>query len=190
MRYTTKRNLSLTLSVIFLAGALVVFFVLDWPIFKKIGELNKKINQEQTQYENQYKAVEVAKSIINQYKSLLSVSQTISLSIPRDPEVQNLLAQLENITTQSGLALQNINFENIGATLPQSQKDIVKSYRTLRLTLGLLGNYESFKTWLGAIENNIRLMDVVKITFTGLSSEAQKTTGLFNFKVILNVYYQ
>jgi len=195
MKYTAKRNLSLGLSVTFLVLALIVFFVWDWPSFKEVGELNKKINQEQTQYNNQYQAVQIAKSIIDQYKSLINVSQTVSLSIPRDPEIQNLLAQVDNITTQSGLTLDNINFETAATVVPSAKQakqstSIVQNYHTMTLTLGLSGNYESLKTWLNVIETNIRLMNVVKISFAGLSAEASKNIGIFNFKVALNVYYQ
>ncbi|HOX21400.1 MAG TPA: type 4a pilus biogenesis protein PilO [Candidatus Paceibacterota bacterium] len=193
MKYTAKRNISLTLSLVVLILALVVIFVWTWPAFKEVGDLNKKINEEKSQYDTQYQAVQIAKSIIDQYKSLISVSQTISLSIPRGAEIQNLLAQLETITTQSGLSLQSINFENVGVSTPSSKKsaqNIVQSYKTLRLTLGLTGNYESLKTWLNAVESDIRLMDIVNIAFAGSTTDSQKNSGLFNFRVILNVYYQ
>lgn len=193
MKYTAKRNISLTLSLVFLILALVVIFVWTWPAFKEVGDLNKKINEEKSQYDTQYQAVQIAKSIIEQYKSLISVSQTISLSIPRGAEIQNLLAQLETITTQSGLSLQSINFENVGVPTSSSKKsaqNIVQGYKTLRLTLGLTGNYESLKTWLNAVESDIRLMDIVNVAFAGSTSESQKNSGLFNFRVILNVYYQ
>ncbi|MDP2855577.1 MAG: type 4a pilus biogenesis protein PilO [bacterium] len=193
MKYTARRNISLALSFVFLVLALIVIFVWVWPTFKEVGALNKKINEEKAQYDTQYKAVQIAKSIIEQYKSLISVSQTISLSIPRGAEIQNLLAQLDNITTQSGLFLQSINFENVGlltSSSKQSAQNIVQSYKTLRLTLGLTGNYESLKTWLNAVESDIRLMDIINIAFAGLTSDSQKNSGLFNFKVMLNVYYQ
>lgn len=193
MKYTARRNISLALSLVFLVLTLIVIFVWAWPTFKEVGDLNKKINEEKSQYDTQYKAVQIAKSIIDQYKSLISVSQTISLSIPRGAEIQNLLAQLDNITTQSGLSLQSINFENVGALASpskQSASNIVQGYKTLRLTLGLMGNYESLKTWLNAVESDIRLMDIVNIAFAGLTSDSQKNSGLFNFKVMLNVYYQ
>lgn len=191
MKYTARRNISLILSLVFVILTLVVFFSMDWPTFQSVGDLNKKITQEQTQYENQYNAVQIAKAIVNQYKSLVSVSQTISLSIPRETEVQNLLAQIDGITSQSGLLLQDVSFENISSSVPKSKTTIVQNYSVLQLTLSLTGNYDSFKTWLNAIETNIRLMDVTKISFAGLSSsENQKNLGIFNFKVTLNVYYQ
>lgn len=193
MKYTARRNISLALSFVFLVLALIVIFVWAWPAFQEMGVLNKKINEEKSQYDTQYKAVQIAKSIIDQYKSLISVSQTISLTIPRGAEIQNLLAQLDNITTQSGLSLQSVNFENAGALASggkQSAQNIIQSYKTLRLTLGLTGNYESLKTWLNAVESDIRLMDIINIAFAGLTSDSQKNSGLFNFKVMLNVYYQ
>ncbi len=190
MKYTTKRNISLVIVFILVGAALGVFFGMDWPAFKSIGELNGKISQEKTQYEEQYEAVQIAKSIINQYKSLSGVNQTISLSVPREAEIQNVLAQINNISIQAGLTTQSVNFENM--TVIQPKKDVlVKNNQITRIDVSLLGSYESFKTWLSAIEGNIRLMDVQKISFSGISgSEITKNQGVFNFKVSLNVYYQ
>jgi Tfp pilus assembly protein PilO len=191
MKYTTKRNISLVIVIILVGAALSVFFGLDWPAFKKIGELNGKMSQEKEQYEEQYEAVQIAKSIINQYKSLSNVSQTISLSIPRDAEVQNVLAQINKISIQAGLTTQSLNFENV--TVAQPKKEVlVKNNQITRVDVSLLGSYDSFKTWLSAIESNIRLMDVQSISFSGIatSDTSNKDLGIFNFKVSLNVYYQ
>lgn len=192
MKYSAKRNLSLVISGIFIILALIVFFSMLWPTFAKINELNKKITQEQAQYDSQNEAVQIAQTIIGQYKSLVSVSQTISLSIPKDIEMQNLIAQINNISSQSGLLLQSIGFEDVSANAVINSKSIVQNYRTLKLSISLTGSYDSFKSWLGAIENNIRLMDVEAISFAGLSSNSNSSgnTGLFNFKVTINVYYQ
>jgi Tfp pilus assembly protein PilO len=190
MKYTTKRNISLVIVLILAGAALGVFFGMDWPAFKKIGELNGKISQEKAQYEDQYEAVQIAKSIINQYKSLSGVNQTISLSVPREAEIQNIIAQINNISLQAGLTTQSINFDNLVVTQPK--KDVlVKNNQITSIDISLLGTYESFKTWLSAIEGNIRLMDVETIAFSGISgAESNKNQGIFNFKVSLNVYYQ
>ncbi|HNW96700.1 MAG TPA: type 4a pilus biogenesis protein PilO [Candidatus Paceibacterota bacterium] len=190
MKYTTKRNISLTIVLILVGAALGVFFGLDWPAFKKIGELNGKIAQEKIQYQDQYEAVQIAKSIINQYKSLSGVSQTISLSVPREAEIQNIIAQINNVSLQAGLTTQSVNFESV--TVTQPKKDVlVKNNQITRIDISLLGSYESFKTWLSAVEGNIRLMDIEKISFSGISgSDSTKNQGMFNFKVSLNVYYQ
>ena len=190
MKYTTKRNISLTIVLVLVGAALGVFFGLDWPAFQKIGELNGKIAQEKIQYQDQYEAVQIAKSIINQYKSLSGVSQTISLSVPREAEIQNIIAQINNVSLQAGLTTQSINFESV--TVTQPKKDVlVKNNQITRIDISLLGSYESFKTWLSAIEGNIRLMDIEKISFSGISgSDNTKNQGMFNFKVSLNVYYQ
>jgi Tfp pilus assembly protein PilO len=119
------------------------------------------------------------------------VSQTISLSIPRDAEVQNVLAQINKISIQAGLTTQSLNFENITVTQPKKEV-LVKNNQITRVDVSLLGSYDSFKTWLSAIESNIRLMDVQSISFSGIatSDTSNKDLGIFNFKVSLNVYYQ
>lgn len=191
MNYTIKRNISLLISVTFLIGALVVFFALDWPIFGQIREINKKIAQEEAQYSEQFQAVQTAKSIINQYRGLTGVSQTISLSVPLGTEIENVVAQLDNLATQSGLEVQGINFET--PSLPtlknKNGAEIAQQNKILRLTLSLGGSYESFKTWLASVESNIRLMDVKSISFSSLGGEGQGADR-FNFKVGIDAYYQ
>jgi len=63
------------------------------------------------------------------------------------------------------------------------------------LTLSLNGTYESFKTWLEAVETNIRLMDITNISFSGVkTTPTERGSGagfnFFNFSVALNLYYQ
>jgi Tfp pilus assembly protein PilO len=118
------------------------------------------------------------------------VNQTISLSVPREAEIQNIIAQINNISLQSALTTQSVNFDDL--TVVQPKKDVlVKNNKITRIDISLMGSYESFKTWLSAIEGNIRLMDVKAISFSGISgTENTKNQGIFNFKVSLDVYYQ
>lgn len=187
MRYTTKRNISLIISLIFLIGALAVFFMFVLPILKDIRELNKKLAQEKKHYEVQLQAVQTAKSIINRYRSNLSFAQDVSTALPRDPDIQNLIKQLEIISQESNIEIKDLSFEKI-ASLPISEEgELVQPYQTLIINLNLLGTYEDFKTWLSAVEANRRLMDVNKITLGGGGVEGVEK---LNFNVGLSVYYQ
>jgi Tfp pilus assembly protein PilO len=191
MNYTTRRNISLLLAAGLLLAAVIVFFALDMPVFREIGDTNDKIAQEQAQYDEQFQAVQTAKSIINQYRGLASVSQAISLSVPRGAEIENIISQLNNIAAQSGLEVQGVNFET--PSLPTikggSQANLAEKNKILRISLTLIGSYESFKVWLSSVETNIRLMDVGDISFSSLGGDDQ-SANRFNFKVTLDTYYQ
>ncbi len=190
MKYTTRRNISLLISLALMVAALVVFFSLDWPTISNISESSKKLSQVKAKYDEQFQSVQVAKSIINQYKSLSGVSQTISLSVPRGPEIQNVVAQLDNLASQSGLEVQSINFDmpTLSALVAERGDQLAKKNRILNISLSLNGSYESFKTWLSSVESNIRLMDVENISFASLGGATG--VGRFNFKVSLSAYYQ
>jgi Tfp pilus assembly protein PilO len=188
MKYTTRRNISLFIAGVLLIASISVFFGLDWPVLREIRELSSKLAQERVQYEEQFQAVQTAKSIINQYKTLTGVSQAISLSVPRGPEIQNVISQLDNLAVQSGLDVQNISFETPAvSSLGEQRGGIALENRILVVSLALSGSYQSFKTWLNAIESNIRLMDVKNISF---SSFGGGVIDQFNFKVVLTSYYQ
>ncbi len=196
MKETTKRNLSLIL--VFFLLALVVFFNFSWPALLKTIDLNDSLKFAKDEYARQTKSVQLAKQIVDRYKNLTNVNQMISLSLPKTDELYNVLVQLQRTSADSGLLIQNITIKMPTASSSQTsgtaaakESSLIKPTQTINLDLSLIGTYESFKTWLNAVETNIRLMDVASINFTSvLSGEKSTTTNLFNYRVNLNVYYQ
>jgi len=194
MKEITKRNISIIFIVILFGATIIIFFLLTWPALTKIFDLNYNLNQIKNEYEKQNRAVQLAKSIIEQYKNLNDVNQMISLTMPRTEELYNVLVQLNKISENSGLIIQNLSLQKSTPTsisTSTNQQELIKSMQTIIITLSLNGTYESFKTWLEAIETNIRLMDITSITFASLTyGEKSGGANFFNFKVNLNLYYQ
>ena len=70
MKETSKRNISLIIVILIFGVALVVFFSLSWPNLTKVFDLNSQLNETKKEYTNQSQAVQLAKSVIEQYKNL------------------------------------------------------------------------------------------------------------------------
>ena len=195
MKESTKRNLSLILIIVFFIVAFVVFFNYTWPALLKVLDANDKLKVVKQNYAKQLQSLQMAKQIIDQYKNLTNVNQTISLTLPKSEEIYNVITQLNKISQNSGLLLQSISLQRSAPTSQTTSttktESLLNKPQTITLTLNLVGTYEAFKTWLEAIVTNIRLMDITNINFSGvLSSEKSTTTNIFNYRVTLNTYYQ
>jgi Tfp pilus assembly protein PilO len=195
MKESTKRNLSLILIIVFFIVAFVVFFNYTWPALLKVLDANDKLKVVKQNYAKQLQSLQMAKQIIDQYKNLTNVNQTISLTLPKSEEIYNVITQLNKISQNSGLLLQSISLQRSASTSQTTSttktESLINKPQTITLTLNLVGTYEAFKTWLEAIETNIRLMDITNINFSGvLSSEKSTTANIFNYRVTLNTYYQ
>lgn len=195
MKESTKRNLSLILIIVFFIVAFVVFFNYTWPALLRVLDANDKLKVVKQNYAKQLQSLQMAKQIIDQYKNLTNVNQTISLTLPKSEEIYNVITQLNKISQNSGLLLQSISLQRSAPTSQTTSttktESLLNKPQTITLTLNLVGTYEAFKTWLEAIETNIRLMDITNINFSGvLSSEKSTTSNIFNYRVTLNTYYQ
>jgi len=195
MKETAKRNISLILVIVFFGAAMIVFFTLSWPNLTKVFDLNFTLNKTKKEYENQNQSLQLAKSIIEQYRNLNNVNQAISLTMPKTNEVYNIIVQLNKIAESSGMSIEGLSLKEVinNNELDDSnnRQNLVKPYRTISINTSLNGSYESFKTWLELVETNIRLMDVKSVSFEGVNLSSNKSiNNFFNFNVNLDVYYQ
>jgi len=202
MKESEKRTISIIIILALFIGAAIVFFTMTWPMFDQVLKDNKNLALAKAEYQKQAEAVRLAKTIVDQYKNLTDVNQMISLTMPRSEELYNAIVQLNKISEDSGLSIQSIALQKISSATTASSKtssassqSLLKSPQQVALTLSLNGTYESFKTWLEAVETNIRLMDITNISFSGVkTTPTERGSGagfnFFNFSVALNLYYQ
>ncbi len=192
MKETAKRNISLILVIVFFGAAMIVFFTLSWPNLTKVFDLNFILNESKKEYEIQSQSLQLAKSIIEQYRNLNNVNQAISLTMPKTDEIYNIIVQLNKIAESSGMSIEGVSLkEVINNELETSNQNLIKPYQTISINISLKGSYESFKTWLESVETNIRLMDVKSVSLGGASlSPDKQTNNFFNFNVNLDIYYQ
>jgi Tfp pilus assembly protein PilO len=194
MKETAKRNISIILVIVFFGAAMIVFFTLSWPNLTKVFDLNFILNESKKEYEKQNQSLQLAKSIIEQYKNLNDVNQAVSLTMPKTDEVYNIIVQLNKIAQSSGMSIEGLSLKEVinnELDVSNNHQNLVKPYQTISIDISLRGSYESFKTWLELVETNIRLMDVKSVSFEGVNLSSDKPiNNFFNFNVNLDIYYQ
>ena len=139
------------------------------------------------------------------YDSRKSEMNRVFYVLPIEKDLPNLIVQFEALASENGLILEKINFIKQVTTKKAAAEDVEwgeksptsttttetlepqKDYKTLEVSLSLSGNYQSFQSFLEALELNIRLMDIKSISFKTQKTEAGAG---FTFDINLQVYYQ
>lgn len=115
------------------------------------------------------------------YQEATDDLQKLSLTIPHDPQIAELLVQLEDMARRNGLAVNDIQFNIQEQSAKSADK---KNTGVINIELKMEGGYSNFKSFTVDIEKNVRLMDIF-----GASIDAAGD-GLMQFNIKLSTYYE
>ena len=190
---------------IFIIIVLAVVFVgwsLLWPSLGSVLEARAALKIEQKKLADagvaQQKIEELKKS------DILSGSnyQRVVDAIPAGEDLPGLLVQLEALASQNGLILDEVNIISSEADSKKSAKSSQPAavisgeetkqgggLKTLGVQLSLSGDFNGLRSFLKAVENNLRLMDVFSVNINN-SGAAGSRESLSGYGIKLNVYYK
>lgn len=196
-----------------LAGAAVWFLIL--PVYDGISAARTELAVQEKKIKEAEESKAKLLQLQEKYETLKAEEEKILSAVPNKGDVPGLLIQLEALSSQNGLILNSIDFSYPAETqkthaaavdADESQKTsspaggtmalpaalaaapAAPSVKTLSMNLSLSGNYEAFKNFLKAVENNLRLTDVVFTNFSYGQSGPESATG--KLSVTMDVYYK
>jgi len=158
-------NLSIFLLLIF------VILVGIKPAFSSVSILRDEAALRKDEAEKEKQVLEKIKSLSGAVDSRQGEVKRLEAAIPNSESKPELISIMENLASQNGLGLIAISAESLPDD-PKSRKERVENIlqgamlKTLKLDLKLTGNYEAFKSWLDAVENNLRIFDIQNISFS------------------------
>jgi len=174
-------------SALLILLALIIYVVLLKPEYTNIQDLRGKLKSSVDFYNAQAQAVDYVNNLYA--KNKIDIEQTqkdLVLALPDQEEVANVIYQIQRISALNNIAIDSVNLDR----LPIQQKitnSLVKGYGTLRVSLKLVGSYESFKELLKFLEGNIRTMDVKTLRVYQVND---LEVGIFNYELVVDTYYQ
>lgn len=192
-----KKNFILIISVLIFLG---IVFLLDLPAYNKFAFLSGEVEKYSKLLEEREEFIVKVAQLKDVYESRKSEIKKAYYSLPFEKDIPNLIVQFEALASENGLILENLNFFEEkpkktsavewteGGAEPLPEIEPRKTYKVLKVVLGATGSYQSLRGFLGALEYNVRLMDVKIIEFS--SEEKEFEQGLFTFDIQLEVYYQ
>ena len=188
MKASTKRAFSLLLASAFFVGTLFVYAFFIKPSYDGVILLRSMVVGKQQILEDQGQVIKKVNALIQQYQGAGSLQNVISLSLPTNEDVASILGQLYGIARFNGMTMEVFGIRPLPIK-PAKDDDngLVRGLGTLRLSLRLVGDYQSIKGFVRGLETNIRVMDLVDLK---IEPAAAPNEDIFLHNLIIDTYYQ
>jgi len=189
MRASTKRILSIMVSIALLIAAAVIYIKFINPAYFDIQKLRGEIQSRQNLLKEQTQALNQIQNLISQLQNqnIAQFQEGISLVLPTSENVPQALDQYQALAQTCGLNLQSASLNYLAIKPAASDINLAKGIGADRFKLKVLGAYESLKTFFQAIETNIRLTDLVSFK---ISRAGQSGQNLYLTEIVVDTYYQ
>ena len=175
------------LAMLLLVAAVAIYAALIRPAYSSIQELRSILYSKSNLYEQEQKAIVKVQDLMVEYRGSAKLDEQLSLALPNQESVSSVMSQLNAITQLNGIVIQSVGISYLPIKPSTAALSSAKGTGTLRLNLKLFGSYPAFKSFLGDMEKNVRVMDVktLKIEQAGKSNQ-----DIFVYTIDVDTYYQ
>ncbi|MEA3463560.1 MAG: type 4a pilus biogenesis protein PilO [Patescibacteria group bacterium] len=170
------------LTIILAAG----YFLLIQPKYKQVAKDAESISEgKQLKYLTQQKYLNRLNELKAVYQSIkIQDRDKIEAILPNQAEIDKLFTEIEAIALSNGLILTSLQFESVKSAAKIDNKYVVESAKAnqgskdkindlpeeiakIKIIMNLVGtDYNGLKNILKTIERNLRLMDIIKLSFS------------------------
>ncbi|MDI6734481.1 MAG: hypothetical protein QMD50_03285 [Patescibacteria group bacterium] len=190
IRISTKRILSIGLSIVFLIGAVVVYSTLIRSEMETIDDKRVEIASKTILYNNQKNAVNQVSELIAKYKGVSELQRSVSLAVPAGENTIGALRQIEAISRLSGVKISSLSFK---VSVPRlDAKSFAKKMGILDIMIGASGSYETLKNLLRLLETSVRVANVKTFAFKpGIPEPGSRVVAPSDtLSISVEMYYQ
>jgi len=166
------------MAILFAAAAVALVFFVARPIWDEI----LTFRAESAMIADVLARLEEVKGLhddlLNKYNSIpKSDLARLEKFLPSKANTEDLLVTFEELTRARGIILKNINFSAEASPqqlTPASQTAVggVTPPSLVSYSFSVTGSYEAFRSLLDAVEKNLRLVDILDISFASADSVA------------------
>lgn len=199
MKITKSLIISLLPFLFILVAIGIGFFYLK-PLYKEIDSLRSQVADKREIVSLKQRSIEKVKELKANYNLIEEKKKKkVFYILPTAPEIPNLLVQLEALASENGMMFEDVTFtesELKNTTKRRSkEKESEKKggLKELTVDIKLNGRYEAFRNYLKALEQNIRIIDIVSIDFSSSKEngkESSETFGVFSYSIKMKAYQQ
>jgi len=186
--------------LLFLGVVLIAWLVL-WPEYSRMQTARDNQILVASDLEKIQQELNNAKKVISDYNNQKDKLEVLERALPPAPQVPQILADLEDLASRSGVELKEIrvtekdressipggsNASMPPESLSESAGSLPKAPELVELKVDVSASatYDNFRTFLDLLEKNMRLFDVQVLTSEGAEE------SLPSFSVVLSTFYQ
>ncbi len=160
--------------------AMILFWALALPFYNRISDLDSAINDRNDLLQARNAVMDNIKNLNKEYQKRIPEIAKLSAIVPSKKSIAEVLSAVDDVSAKNGIEL----FSSAITSQKVSDTD-TNPYNLLSLEIFLNGNYPGLTNFLGALESNLRLVDITSIDAT----VNQGNTSILNFVVRGNAYY-
>lgn len=191
MKYLSKRFISILLSFVFFAGALVLYINFIKPTYQEIKVDQGKLAAMQ-QKGMEYKGVfGKLKQVLASIKQSPDLQNRISIAFPLNSNVGDSMNQITAVALANGLTITSIDINDApvipATTAKPGAVSLIKGVGVLRNTIRVGGSYAQIRTFLQGVESGVRISSIKAVKF----DKVPNVPGdVINATVEIETYYQ
>lgn len=140
--------------------AIGVLFVLVLPKNKALHELNSQIEVKKIEIQTQENYFKNLQDLSKKLAAFPDEVSKINSALPSTPSLYSLIYFLQKTSSASGLIIKQIDFGEISKLKENS------NIKSIPISLGVMGSYQSLKNFLLDIEKSARIIEIDNLSFT------------------------
>ncbi len=161
-----------------IAVAGILFWVLVMPSYDKVSANREALTERKTLLEGRGAIIANVKSLLKDYAAHADEVKRFSSIVPAQKSAAEIVSAIQTLATQNGVQLNTLA---VGATLGDTQNP----YQDQTIDIGVNGSYPAFKSFLSALEKNIRVIDITSID----ASPTTEDSPIISFRLKGTAYY-
>jgi Tfp pilus assembly protein PilO len=190
MSQASKRILSILLSVAILISAIVVYSSFVVPVYAEVNEMRSEFNAKQEAVDEQREIVNEVESLLSVYLSIPQLEEALSVSVPNSEDLASAFNQIHALAREYGILVTQFG---ANSSLPNQLRNLeeegspFRNKGVVQIESTIVGSYQSVKSFIEALEVNVRIMDVVGVRVRPAAEAGQNS---FVATLTINTYYQ
>lgn len=166
------------IGALLIAVAGIMFWVLAMPAYDQINNLRAALDERSSILDSHTTILNNLNTLNKQYSENAANIQRFSNIVPTTKNSAELVSTMQALASQNGLTLTSI-------ALSAAQNQDTNPYNTQPIDIGLSGSYPSFRSFLNALETNLRILDIQTIDVNPISGNV----NTLSFRIKANTYY-
>lgn len=188
MKASSKRTLSILLSIFLFIGSLMIYAYLLKPAYEKVKVQKSEIASRSETVKEYEGIINRVKSLLEQYENAAQMQETMSVILPTDQNVAESINQINGLAYFNNLSISRLAVRELAIAPSTDKAKLIKGIGTLRINIRLSGDYGAIKSFLQNLETNLNLMDVVSLRVEPVSGA--KAGSSFDYVAEIDTYYQ
>jgi hypothetical protein len=182
-------------TVALFAGSIAIFVLYTKPAYDSVRSVQVQMAEYDSALSKADELQRLKQQLLSRYNAFNPVDiDRLRKLLPDHVDNVRLVLDLDTLATKHGFALQNVIIDAQGLSpLNSSEVAVIgadrNSFDSLTLKFGTSGSYPKFVELMQALENSLRIVDMIELTIDPDLGPSLTGETLYRFDVTLRTYW-